>query len=141
MADSYVPMINGKNYDWGDIIFSLFGVPVVGITEIEYTETRESVNNYGAGQMPTSYGNKNFVYKGSITIYRDELNALIAAAPNRKVLTIPAFTIKVIFSGDGVPYTTDTLNNVRFTENPFTAKQNDSALMVKIPFIFAGLAQ
>lgn len=137
----FSPLINGKNYDWGDIQFVLFGVPVVGITEIEYTENQESVNNYGAGYEPTSHGRKNVEYSGSITIYMDELRRIQSAAPAGKIRNIPPFTITVIFSGEGIPTTTDKLKNVRLNSNPFNAKQNDSALYAKIPFVFAGLTQ
>lgn len=136
----YSPLINGKNYDWGNITFVLYGTPVIGITEINYDRSRESPNNYGAGYEPVSYGNKNFTYAGDISIYFDELNAIVNSptTPNRSILEIPPDTIIVQFEGDGVPLTVHRLKNVRFLKDPFGSKQNDSNIIVKIPFAFAG---
>ena len=50
------PLINGVNYSWSNIKFNLFGVPVVGITEINYTRKQNKENQYGAGVEPVSRG-------------------------------------------------------------------------------------
>ena len=33
-----IPYVNGKLYDWADIVVTIAGVPVTGITGIEYKE-------------------------------------------------------------------------------------------------------
>jgi hypothetical protein len=111
------------------------------ITEINYSRKRERKNNYGAGGEPVSYGLGNFTYEGDITLFVDEIQNILQTAPNRSILEIPPFTITVIFSGSGVPTTTHKLLNVTFTEDPFAAKQNDSALPVKVSFVYAGLGK
>ena len=40
------PLINGVNYSWANVKLVLFGVPVVGITNIEYKRTQKKENNY-----------------------------------------------------------------------------------------------
>lgn len=133
-------MINGKNYDWATITAVILGVPIIGITDISYDVDRASTNNYGAGDNPVGYGNKNFVYGGgSMNIYKEEQMQIEKVAPNKNLLEIPPFTITVIFSGDGVTFTTDKISNVRFTKRSFAAKQGDAMLMAKTPFEFAGL--
>lgn len=137
-------LINGKNYDYGNVGLILFGVPVVGITEIEYTTKQDKEMNYGAGYNPTSYGYGKKSYTGSITLYTDEVRAIINSQPatqNRDILAIPPFSIPVLFEGIGVPLTKDVLSNVMFTENPFNTKQGDTKILCRLPFIFAGLAQ
>ena len=62
---------------------TLFGVPVVGITKIEYKRKQKKDNNYGAGYQPVSRAYGNYEYEGSIEIYTDELKRIIAAAPYR----------------------------------------------------------
>ena len=54
------PLINGINYSWANVKVILFGVPVVGITKIEYKTKQKKENQYGAGYEPISrgYGNK-----------------------------------------------------------------------------------
>jgi hypothetical protein len=35
-----IPLINGINYSWGNIKMILFGVPIIGITKIDYKRTQ-----------------------------------------------------------------------------------------------------
>jgi hypothetical protein len=135
----YPVLINGKNYDWGSVSFIIFNVPIVGITEIEYSRKQKKELNYGAGTEPTGYGLGNKEYSGSISIYADVLKDFISTVPDRSILSIPPSSATVIFSGDGVQFTTDKLKNIMFTEDPFSVKQNDTAIIIKLPFIFAGL--
>lgn len=132
-------LINGVNYSWANLSWVIFGIPMVGITEISYTRKRDSKNNYGAGNEPVSIGYGNFEYSGSITVYTDELRQISKSAPNKSILEISPFSATNIFSGDGVNYQTDKLSNIRFLEDPFASKQNDTSILCKLPFIFAGL--
>lgn len=132
-------LINGKNYDWGNLEVAIFGLPLVGFTEINWDISRESVNNYGVGNEPVSYGNKNFTYSGDVSLFVDEIFPIAEASPEGNIMKIPPFTVSVLFSGDGVPAKIVKLKNVRFLKNPFSAKQNDSQIVVKVPFVFAGI--
>lgn len=132
-------LINGKNYDWGNLSWIIFGIKLVGITEINYTKRRDAPNNYGSGYEPISYGYTNFEYMGDISVYIDELVPIRKASPDFDILKIPPFSATNMFSGDGVVFRTEQLKNIRFTEDPFTSKQNDTNIIVKIPFVFAGL--
>jgi hypothetical protein len=129
------PLINGVNYSWANVKLVLFGVPVLGITKIEYSSKQKKENNFGMGTIAVSrgYGNKEF--EGKITLYRDEWNAIIAAAPNRDPNDIEPFDIQVSFSGARVATTTDVLQACEFTEDPFTVSQGDTKIMVEIPLV------
>lgn len=35
MAYPIVPLINGKSYEWADIVVNVLGTPIIGITNIE----------------------------------------------------------------------------------------------------------
>lgn len=133
--------VNGKNYDWGNIAITMFGGLITMITKIDYSRKRDTVNNYGIGQEPVSFGNKNFVYSGSFSMYLDQLNQIKKAAPFGDMLRIPPFTVKMILSGDGVTYFTVKINNCRFTENNFNSSQNDSSMVISVPFVYAGLVE
>ena len=138
----------GKTYDWGSIQLIMFNGLMTLISNIDFTEKRQSVNTYGIGQLPTGYGNKNFEFNGSLEIQIDQLNEIQASAPFGKILMIPPFTIKMILGispdsgqSDGTPYATYKLNNCRFLDNNFNVKQNDSSIFVPLPFVYAGLVQ
>ena len=112
-------------------------MPVVGITKISYNKSQKKENNYGAGSAPTSRGYGNYEYEASITLYRDEWNRIIAAAPNYDPLQAQFSDIQVVFGGSRVSAATDILKAAEFLEDPFTVGQGDTKIMVDIPLIIA----
>ena len=132
-------LINGVNYSWSNVKLVLFGVPVVGITSIEYKAKQKKENNYGMGVEPVSRGYGNKEYEGKITLYREEWNAIIAAAPTRDPLAIPFFDIQVTFSGSRVAPSLDVLRACEFLEDPFTVAQGDTKIMVEIPLVIGSI--
>ena len=135
------PLINGIAYSWSTIDFVLFGVPVSGIVSIEYNTKQTKTNNYGAGQEPVSRGYGKKEYDGSIEIYLDEWKKIINAAPSRDPLAIGWFDVTVNYGNSIADITTDTLRGVEFLEDPFSAKEGDTKLMVKIPLIIAAISR
>lgn len=133
------PLINGINYSWANISLVLFGVPVVGITKIDYKRKQKKENNYGAGPYPVSRGYGNYEYEGAIELYTDEWKNIIKAAPNRDPLQIGPFDIQVVYSGGGLAAEKDVLRSCEFTEDPFEAKQGEAKLVVNIPLIIAAI--
>jgi hypothetical protein len=129
------PLVNGVNYSWANVKFVLFGVPVVGITSINYARKQKKENNYGAGVNPVSRGYGNIENEGSIEIYRDEWQRIIDAAANKDPLGIAPFDIQVLFGGSSLNFKQDSLRSVEFLNDPFEGKQDDTKLMVKIDLI------
>jgi len=136
------PLINGINYSWANVKVILFGVPVVGITKIEYKIKQKKENQYGAGYEPISRGYGNKEYEGSIEIYSDELKRIIASAPNGDLMQIPPFKIHVLFeSGLGVLVTEDVLAMCEFTEEGLSASQGDTKLLVSLPLVIGQISR
>lgn len=133
------PLINGVAYSWASINFVLFGVPVAGIVAIDHNKKQEKTNNYGAGIEPVSRGYGRKTYEGSIEIYLDEWKKVISAAPSRDPLAIPWFDIQITYGNSIADATTDILRAVEFMEDPFSAKEGDTKLTVKIPLIIGGI--
>lgn len=134
------PLINGINYSWGDVQVMLFGnTPLVGITSIEYDEEQAMENNYGAGNFPIGQGYGQFKYGGSIELYKEEINNIIAIAPQGKIQLIPAFNIKVVYGNNSQALTIDTLQSCVFMKNPFSAKTNDKKLVMRIPLLIGNI--
>jgi hypothetical protein len=136
------PLINGINYAWAGVKVVLFGVPIVGITSIEYNAKQKKENNYGIGVEPVSRGYGNVEYDGSIEIYVDEWKRIIESSPNRNPLAITPFDIQVLYGSNAIaPDQVDVLKSVEFMENPLTAKQGDTKLTVKIPLIIGAIVR
>lgn len=137
-------LINGVNYSWANIKMILFGIPVVGITKIDYKKSQVKDNNYGWGSEPTSRGYGRVTYEGSIEIYQDEWRRIINSSPNSDPLSIPPFNIQIQMwnlpggSGQVVP-TSDTLYNCEFADDAFVGNEGDSKLLITIPIVFAGI--
>lgn len=133
------PLINGINYSWANISFILFGVPLIGITSINYKRKMEKKNNWGAGQQPVSRGYGNYDYEGDIEVYLDLWKNIISQAPNRDPLQIQPFDIPVTYSGTGISTAKDVLRGVEFMEDPLESKSGDTRILVKIPLIIAAI--
>ena len=134
-----VPLINGINYSWGNIKLILFGVPVIGITKIEYKRSQKKENNYGIGFEPISRGYGNVTYEASIEIYQDEWKRIIASSPNNDPLSIAPFDIQVVYAGSNAQIKVDTLQMCEFLEDGLVANQDDTKLLVTLPLVIAGI--
>jgi hypothetical protein len=134
------PYINGFMYAWGSVEVMILGaVPLTGITSISYDEDEAMENNYGAGNFPIGQAVGPFKYTGDIEIYKEELIALQAYAPQGKIQMIPPFTIKIVYGGDESALVIDTLTNCRFMKNPFSSKSGDMKMVSKIPLLIGGI--
>jgi len=131
-------LINGVSYSSANVKLVLFGVPVIGVTAIEYSAKQKKENNYGLGFDPVSRGYGQKEYTGKITLYREVWAAIIANAPGLDPLDIPMFDIQVIFGGTPtrpLSVKTDVLQACDFLEDPFSVKSNDTAIMIDLPII------
>ena len=133
-------LINGINYSWSNIKVILFGVPVIGITKIDYKTKQKKDNNYGAGYEPVSRGYGSKEYEGSIEIYTDELKRIIALAPGRDLMQIPPFQIQVIYEDQlGILVSTDILEMCEFMEEGLSASQGDTKLLTSLPLAIGAI--
>ena len=135
------PLINGVSYGWGNIQLVLFGVPVVGITKIDYKAKQTKENLYGAGYKPVSRGYGKYEYEGSIEIYTEEWKRIIAASPNRDPLSIAPFDIEVVFAGNRITPDKDSLKMCEFLENPLSSSEGDTSIKVSIPLIIGDIVR
>jgi hypothetical protein len=114
------PLINGVNYSFANITLVLFGVPVVGITKIDFKRKQKKENNYGFGQDPVSRGYGNNEYEGSMEIYLDEWKKIIQISPFRDPLSIAPFDIQIVYGGSKVSAEKDVLRSCEFIHSPLT---------------------
>src|ERR1035437_7074948 len=120
----------GKLYDWGSISVSILGAQQIGINKVSIKRDRASENQYGSGQEPIGYINKNFVYSASVGLLYDQFQEIVVAAMalGLSPLEIPPFQILMVLGSTQdplVPFKSVTLQNCRFTSDNFDAKQND----------------
>ena len=77
-----IPYVNGELVGWADIVVAIAGVPVTGITGIEYNDEQQVDQKYGAGRYPVGYS------KGRITC-TGKISACTRSARYRQTAQLP----------------------------------------------------
>lgn len=137
-------MINGKQFDWGDITISLLPITPVLFTAktISWDEEFEAEAIYGKGRTPVGYGKGNWKASGKLEMLKGEFEALALICPNGILNLDPRNAlINVLYSNslDGtIPLTTTTLKGIRFTKISESANQGDKELTVALDFLILG---
>jgi hypothetical protein len=120
-----LPFINGVQYHWGQVVVGALGGAFVGIEKVMYEEKQDMAMNYGAGN-----------YAVSVTLFQEELEALVNAAPNRRLQAIPNFDIVITFIPEaGQALVTHTIRNCRFETNKRDMSAGDTKVTSDITFI------
>lgn len=130
-----IPMVNGMLYSWADIVFAINGVPVTGITAIEYGDSQDVVNKYGAGRHPVGRAKGRITPSAKITMYQEEVEAIQSQAPNGRIQDIAPFDITVTYLPDSGIIKTDKIRNVQFTANSRKWKEGDTGQEVELELI------
>lgn len=133
--NNIVPLINGKSYEWSDIVLNIMGVPIVGITSVEYSETQDSQNIYGAGRRPVSRGYGAIEASAKITLLMEEVENIQSVAPLGNLVDIPEFDIVVAYIDTANTKRTHKVRNVRFKNNVRTVNQGDQSIPVEMELI------
>lgn len=137
MAYYLQPLINGKAYEWADIVVNVMGVPMTGVTSIEYSEKQSMENVYAAGRFPNARTYGKVEPTAKITFLMSDIEAVQAVAPLGRIQDIPEFDIPVMFLDTNNQTVKHKLRNVRFTENKRTSSAGDGALTVEIELIIS----
>lgn len=138
MAYSLPALINGKAYEWADIIINIFGTPFAGVTNIEYEETQAMENIYGAGNRPVARAYGNITTTAKITILMEEMEGIQALPGIAGVIQrIPEFDITVAFTDSQLIPRVHTLKNCRFTKNVRTVNQGDTSIACECELILS----
>lgn len=137
MAYPIVPLINGKSYEWADIVVNVLGTPIIGITNIEYEEKQGMENIYGAGRYPVSRGYGKVEPTAKMTVLMEELENIQAVAPQGRLQDIPEFDIIVMYLDAALVTRKHVLKNVRFMNNKRSASSGDTSIPVDLELIIS----
>ena len=129
------PLINGREYGWADIVATIGGVPVTGITAIKYGEEMEKENIYGAGRNPVSRGYGRVKSTASITLLSGTVFALKSKAPKGQLHRIAPFPITVSYQPDAGPMVVHVLKNCEFKKTEFDWKEGDMSKPIEMELI------
>lgn len=118
-------LVNGRAYDFTQITAVVLGVPLAGVSAINYTEEQEKVNNMGQGNRPVSRGKGPIDSFGSLEISMNDVEAIRDAAPSGSLLQVPMFDIVVVFGNPQKPVT-HVLKNCEFLNDGVESTQGDT---------------
>lgn len=134
-----VPLINGVEYGWADIVCAINGVPVTGIQAISYGDKQDMANIYGAGRYPVSRGRGRITCTGKITLLASEVLAIQSQSINRRLQDIAPFDITVTYLPDSGIIHTDKIRNCQFVENKRDVKEGDMSIPVELELIVSNI--
>jgi len=131
-------VINGRQYEFADLMLVLGGRDITGFRGIKYTEKTEKEPVYGKGRYPHSIQRGNYSVEGSITMLQSEYETLVDGSPTRSVLGLILEAVVAyggnIEEGAGV-VTTDVISGLQFTEAPKDMTQGDKFMEIELPFV------
>lgn len=130
-----IPLINGVEYAWGDIVCAINGVPVTGIVAISYGDKQDMQNNYGAGRHPISRSKGRITPSAKITLYQSEVVAIMASAAGGRIQDIAPFDITVSYLPENGMIVTDKIRNCQFVENKRDWKEGDMNQQVELELL------
>ena len=138
----FVPLINGRAYDWASIRLSLLAQTVAGITALSYEDNQEKVNNWGGGINPVSRGYGKYEGKASITLEMKELERIQAALPpGGRIQDIAPFPIAISFVNSSNALITHTLHNCEFLNNKRDIKTGDTNIEIALDLILSHITR
>ena len=130
------PLINGVLHSWASIQVAIQGVPLTGITSIEYEDKQEVVNKYGAGRYPVGRGLGRITPSAKITLYLDEVSAFQAKSTTGRLQDLGMFDILVgyLHPTSGL-ITYDKIRNCHFGDNSRKIKEGDTDIQVELELV------
>lgn len=126
-------LVNGRAYDYSQIIPAYIGVPLPSMSVIEYEETQEKTNNYGTGTRPVSRGHGEIQATGSMEVAMEDIEALREAAIDGSLLNLPSADFLLVFGNPG-KVQTHVLKNLEFTSDGGGGNQGDTDLKRTLNF-------
>ena len=130
-----IPLVNGMLYSWADVVVVIGGVPVTGITAINYGDEQEVVNKYGAGRHPVGRAKGRITLSADITLYQEEVEAIQAQSVNSRLQDIAPFDIIVTYIPDSGIVKVDKIRNCQFKNNSREWKEGDTGKEVKLDLV------
>lgn len=128
----------GKLQGWNNITTNLFARDVVGITELAYDDNTKKENVMGAGQFMVGRSEGNYEAKASVTLLKEEVDAILdTLPPGSRLQDIEMSDIVVQYAMKTGKIRKDIIRNAEFTGNSIDIKQGDGSIATKLELIIS----
>lgn len=133
-------LINGREYDWGDISLNVGGEEIKGFTAISYKETQAKEYLYSKGRHPHSIQRGNKSFTGKLTFTQSEVIELKKKAAGLSLLAVQVDII-IAYESEDVPgqIMLDTIHGVEFTNLEMSMTQANKSMAIPIDFMALGI--
>lgn len=132
-----IPLINGVAYTHADIVLNLFGVPIIGVTGVEYGDAQEINGNLSTGNKYTSVGFGGVVNKGILTVTLEAVQAIQLVAPLGRIQSIGFFDVGINYLPDSGVLIRHALRKCRFKGRDISSAVGNSQIEEKLE-LFVG---
>jgi hypothetical protein len=132
MSNVNTPFINGQRHSWASVRINMLGRTITGVASINYDDTWNKENQYGAGSMVSHRGIGNYEAVANIELFQFEVVGIQTASGGKRLQQIAPFDITVVYLKEGSDeLVTDVIRNCEFTKNARSLTQGD--MMSKVP--------
>lgn len=126
----------GTMKGWSSITANMLGRDLEGITSISYNDTVEKENVRGAGMYPVGRSRGNYEAEASITLFKEEIDALKKSlARGKRIQDIAAFDIIVQYQTPEGVILKDIIHNVEFKNDGLEVSQGDGVIETEYELI------
>ncbi len=128
----------GTLQGWNTVTANILGRDVEGITELAYDDKEKKENVYGAGKFPIGRGRGNYEPKASITLMKEEVDALkLSLPPGKSIRDIAPFDMIVQYETENGVILKDRIRNAEFMGDGVEVKQNDMTITTKYELLIS----
>lgn len=128
----------GTLQGWNTVTANILGRDVEGITELAYDDKEKKENVYGAGKFPIGRGRGNYEPKASITLMKEEVDALkLSLPPGKSIRDIAPFDMIVQYETETGVILKDRIRNAEFMGDGVEVKQNDMTITTKYELLIS----
>lgn len=137
MAVLGIPLINGVAYTHADVVVNIGGVPIIGITAINYEENQSMTANYSTGHRATSVGFGPLEAIGSMTMTMEAMELISSVAPEGVIQNLPFFPIGINYLPEGGILARHRLENVKMMTRKQASQTGNSQIEVTVDLFIA----
>lgn len=128
MADTVINKF-GTMKGWNSITVNLMGRDVEGINAIKYNDSMEKENVQGAGPYPIGRSRGNYEAEASLTLYKEEADALkMSLPPGKRLVDVSPFDIVVEYETENGQIYKDVIRNCEFKGDGVEVSQGDGTM-------------
>lgn len=128
----------GTMQGWNSVTVNLLARDVEGISALSYNDTVEKENVKGHGMFAIGRSEGNYEAECSMTLYKEEVDAIKKALPKgKRIQDIAPFDIIVVYKKKDGTITKDIIHNAEFTTDGVDVSQGDGSIATEYPLIIS----